>query len=62
MDSRARNAFLAAASVVGGLTGQIQAVANQLLAAIGYNVWVPKIAGQKGIRILSLDGGGTRGT
>jgi len=51
-----RNAFLAAASIAGGLTGQIQVVANQILAAIGYNVWVPKIPGQKGIRILSLDG------
>ena len=52
---------MAAASVAGGLTGQTQAVANQILAAIGYNIWVPKIPGQKGIRILSLDGGGTRG-
>jgi hypothetical protein len=32
-----------------------------LLAAIGYNVWYPKTVGQKGLRILSLDGGGARG-
>lgn len=32
-----------------------------MLAAIGYNEWYPKTAGQKGLRILCLDGGGTRG-
>jgi len=35
--------------------------ANQLLAALGYNVWLPKTKGQRGLRILCLDGGGTRG-
>lgn len=27
----------------------------------GYNTWEPRQPGQKGLRILSLDGGGTRG-
>ena len=53
--------FLTAASVGGGLSGHIQGTANQLLAAIGYNEWYPKTAGQRGLRILCLDGGGTRG-
>ena len=53
--------FLAAASVSTGLSGQIQGTSNQLLAAIGYNEWYPKTAGQRGLRILCLDGGGTRG-
>ncbi len=53
--------FLAAASVNKGISGQTQGSANQLLAAIGYNVWYPKTAGQRGLRILCLDGGGTRG-
>ena len=53
--------FLAAASVNSGIAGQTQGSANQLLAAIGHNVWYPKTAGQKGLRILCLDGGGTRG-
>mmetsp|Transcript_12975 Transcript_12975/g.19826 ORF Transcript_12975/g.19826 Transcript_12975/m.19826 type:complete len:596 (+) Transcript_12975:789-2576(+) len=53
--------FIEAASVRDGLTGQVQGTANQLLAAIGYNQWVPKIPGQKGLRILCFDGGGTRG-
>ncbi len=52
--------FLTAASVNQGLTGQIQGTANQVLAAIGHNVWYPKSPGQKGLRILCLDGGGTR--
>ena len=34
---------------------------NYLLAAIGQNVWYPKTASQRGLRILCLDGGGTRG-
>jgi hypothetical protein len=44
-----------------GLTGQIQQNANKLLAAIGHNEWIPKLPGQKGLRVLCLDGGGTRG-
>ena len=52
--------FIEAASVRDGLSGQVQGTANQLLAAIGYNQWVPKIPRQKGLRILCFDGGGTR--
>lgn len=44
-----------------GLTGQVQQNANKLLAAIGHNKWVPKLSGQRGLRVLCLDGGGTRG-
>ena len=40
---------------------QVKGVANKLLAALGINIWRPKVRGQKGIRILCLDGGGTRG-
>lgn len=40
---------------------ELESPANKLLAAIGYNIWVPKAEGQKGLRILCLDGGGTRG-
>lgn len=53
--------FIEAASVQDGLSGQVRGTANQLLAAIGYNQWFPKIPGQKGLRILCFDGGGTRG-
>jgi len=31
------------------------------LLALGHNIWVPKQPGQRGLRVLSLDGGGTRG-
>lgn len=41
--------------------GTVQRISNQLLAAIGYNKWIPKMPGQRGLRILSLDGGGSRG-
>jgi hypothetical protein len=34
---RRRRPFVAAASVSDGVAGQVQATANQLLAAIGYN-------------------------
>jgi patatin-like phospholipase/acyl hydrolase len=33
----------------------------KLLTAVGYNEWRPRQPGQRGLRILSLDGGGTRG-
>mmetsp|Transcript_27043 Transcript_27043/g.38081 ORF Transcript_27043/g.38081 Transcript_27043/m.38081 type:complete len:512 (-) Transcript_27043:35-1570(-) len=53
--------FISATSISDDLGGKIQGTANQLLAAIGYNQWVPKVPGQKGLRILCLDGGGSRG-
>ena len=40
---------------------QILPVANKLLASLGVNIWRPKRKNQKGIRILCIDGGGTRG-
>lgn len=33
----------------------------QLLSMLGIHHWTPRQPGQKGLRILSLDGGGTRG-
>ncbi|GKY98252.1 hypothetical protein MPSEU_000782900 [Mayamaea pseudoterrestris] len=57
----ARNPFLEAAKVKDTLEGQVQKTANLVLAAIGSNQWVPKIPGQRGLRILCLDGGGSRG-
>jgi len=53
--------FIEAASVTDDLKGTVQGTANQVLAVMGVNKWVPKIPGQKGLRILCLDGGGTRG-
>lgn len=53
--------FVKAAEVQNNLDGHVRRTANQVLAAIGYNRWVPKIPGQKGLRILCLDGGGSRG-
>ncbi|KAM3567658.1 hypothetical protein VYU27_010201, partial [Nannochloropsis oceanica] len=34
---------------------------HKLLTIVGYHEWRPRQPGQKGLRILSLDGGGTRG-
>jgi predicted acylesterase/phospholipase RssA len=59
--SRRRRPFIEATSLTNDLQGKLQGTANQVLAAIGYNEWVPKIPGQKGLRILCLDGGGSRG-
>lgn len=59
--STRRRPFIEATSVKNDLNGKVQGTANQILAAIGYNQWVPKIPGQKGLRILCLDGGGSRG-
>lgn len=56
-----RRPFLEAAKLASDLKGQVQQSANQILAAVGYNKWIPKIPGQKGLRILCLDGGGSRG-
>jgi len=53
--------FLEAVKIHKGLIGNIQATSNKLLAALGHNIFVKKTPGQKGLRILSLDGGGTRG-
>ena len=44
-------AFVDAAEVGDNLMGQVRGTANQLLASIGYNQWVPKIPGQKGLRL-----------
>ncbi|CAM9839223.1 unnamed protein product [Ectocarpus sp. 6 AP-2014] len=38
-----------------------QLLANKCLAALGAHQWRPKTRGQKGVRILCFDGGGTRG-
>jgi len=58
---RSRRPFLEAAKVGGGTLGNLQRTANQVLAAMGHNQWIPKVPGQRGLRILSLDGGGSRG-
>jgi predicted acylesterase/phospholipase RssA len=34
--------------------------ARRALGALGNNVWTPRVPGQRGLRILSIDGGGTR--
>ena len=56
-----RSPFIEAASLSNDMYGKVQGTANQILASIGYNKWIPKSPGQKGLRILSLDGGGSRG-
>jgi len=45
-----RQPFIEAASLKDNLEGRIRGTTNQVLAAIGYNEWVPKIPGQKGLR------------
>lgn len=34
--------------------------ARRALGALGINVWKPRVAGQRGLRVLCIDGGGTR--
>jgi hypothetical protein len=60
-EERPRRPFIEATALDKTINGSIQGTANQLLAALGYNQWVPKIPGQRGLRILCLDGGGARG-
>jgi hypothetical protein len=60
-EQQRRRPFIEATALKDDLTGKVQGTANQVLAAIGYNQWVPKIPGQKGLRILCMDGGGSRG-
>jgi predicted acylesterase/phospholipase RssA len=45
----------------GGAGAAVRATANKLLSALGYHRWVPRQPGQRGLRILAMDGGGTRG-
>eukprot|EP00526_Cylindrotheca_closterium_P000320 CAMPEP_0113628990 /NCGR_PEP_ID=MMETSP0017_2-20120614/15035_1 /TAXON_ID=2856 /ORGANISM="Cylindrotheca closterium" /LENGTH=868 /DNA_ID=CAMNT_0000539343 /DNA_START=252 /DNA_END=2855 /DNA_ORIENTATION=+ /assembly_acc=CAM_ASM_000147 len=60
-EQRRKPPFIEAASLKDDLNGKILGTSNQILAAMGYNQWVPKQPGQKGLRILCLDGGGSRG-
>lgn len=53
--------FREAARQAQALQGEVERHANQLLAALGRTTWVPKSPHQKGLRVLSLDGGGSRG-
>lgn len=39
----------------------LQCLAHKMLAMLGASAWRPKTKGQKGIRVLCFDGGGTRG-
>jgi hypothetical protein len=50
LKTKRRQPFIEAASLENNLNGRIKGTANQVLAAIGYNEWVPKIPGQKGLR------------
>ena len=43
----------------GGPEGAARA-ARRALGALGVNEWKPRVAGQRGLRVLSIDGGGTR--
>lgn len=53
--------FVEATELSDDLNGRVRGTSNQVLAALGVNQWVPKMPGQKGLRILCLDGGGSRG-
>lgn len=59
--SQAEYGLTSAPRMQQSITGQLQATSNKLLAALGHNVFIPKSPDQKGLRILCLDGGGTRG-
>lgn len=59
--SSRRRPFIEATSIKKDLNGRVQGTANQILASMGHNQWIPKSPGQKGLRILCLDGGGSRG-
>ena len=59
--ARKQRPFIEATAPGKTMNGRIQRTSNQLLAALGFNQWVPKIPGQKGLRILCMDGGGARG-
>jgi len=43
-----------------GHTEAAARAARRALAILGVNKWRPKVPGQRGLRILSIDGGGTR--
>eukprot|EP00186_Timspurckia_oligopyrenoides_P002214 CAMPEP_0182448056 /NCGR_PEP_ID=MMETSP1172-20130603/23142_1 /TAXON_ID=708627 /ORGANISM="Timspurckia oligopyrenoides, Strain CCMP3278" /LENGTH=933 /DNA_ID=CAMNT_0024644773 /DNA_START=665 /DNA_END=3466 /DNA_ORIENTATION=- len=45
------------------LTGSAEAIARcarKALASLGVNDWKPRVEGQRGLRVLCIDGGGTR--
>ncbi|KAK4524647.1 hypothetical protein GAYE_SCF05G2549 [Galdieria yellowstonensis] len=44
----------------GGYSEGVARCARRALACLGINSWTPRVPGQKGIRVLSFDGGGTR--
>jgi len=38
----------------------VASAARRLLGALGVNTWKPRVSGQRGLRVLCIDGGGTR--
>ncbi|GJQ09293.1 hypothetical protein GpartN1_g1084.t1 [Galdieria partita] len=44
----------------GGYSEGVARCARRALACLGINTWSPRVLGQRGIRVLSFDGGGTR--
>ncbi|GJD12896.1 Calcium-independent phospholipase A2-gamma [Galdieria sulphuraria] len=44
----------------GGYSEGVARCARRALACLGINIWSPRVPGQRGIRVLSFDGGGTR--